>query len=717
MPKSCNPKYLTNTTFFDDGLGTYIANGKIETNNLSVQNDIDVYGNIYLYGGQLIIPDGYVDLCNNQIIDGIKQFNSNLQLNSGLILNNGALTLSNDNLTRVQWLSNISSDLKTILDTINLAITNLSYTTATLTTKLTSSYFWVTGGLRFDGVLLLQNGSIQINNLTCSNIQYLANLNQNVQSALTTLQTKTINQSYNSTTNTTTFSSSFLVGNYLHAQTNFRLDGAFYCGTNASVFIPNSTMQAIQYLSGTSSNINTNIQSLLTKTTNITFSSPQTIVSGTLTSSVLAFTTSINSISKATFDNVMNYCGSLTQNVETNLNALKLKTTNISYDNGSNKTTISNNVDIQSLTITSSINSFSKANFENAIQRTYTLTQDAETGINSASALAAGAASASAANTATLAVITTTTIPAMQVTIAANTADIGLLDGRVSTLESKTTQMTYSTALSKTSFGSTLEASSFQFTTLTSGFTQVGNQECIFVGQVKVRNDLLIENGFGLTSSGGINQQNNNSNNTFNSPVSMTNNLTTSGNQTNINSTTTQIGTNAISTLSVNSTSTFNSDVTISNTKNLKVKNIIPHVFDDVIFGGEGGLFTTDDVVFNMKLKANEPVSILSSYQQGTSALRYTSQTYNTTNNINCSTSLTIDSPYVYCNAYFNCTNANSGTTYQINSPSISIGTNESVLSLNTITIGSVSAGSIINLNGVVNSVFPINTTSIFSQF
>jgi len=53
----------------------------------------------------------------------------------------------------------------------------------------------------------------------------------------------------------------------------------------------------------------------------------------------------------------------------------------------------------------------------------------------------------------------------------------------------------------------------------------------------------------------------------------------------------------------------------------------------------------------------------------------------------------------------------------QLNSNTINIGVNQGVLANNSINIGAITSASVINLNGIVNSTFPINTTGIFSQF
>ena len=58
-----------------------------------------------------------------------------------------------------------------------------------------------------------------------------------------------------------------------------------------------------------------------------------------------------------------------------------------------------------------------------------------------------------------------------------------------------------------------------------------------------------------------------------------------------------------------------------------------------------------------------------------------------------------------------------SGNSLQLNSQTVNIGTNQSVMALNTINIGAITSASIINLNGIVNSSFPINTTAGIFQF
>jgi hypothetical protein len=63
-------------------------------------------------------------------------------------------------------------------------------------------------------------------------------------------------------------------------------------------------------------------------------------------------------------------------NTNTNINTLTTKLTNISY--ASNKTTISGNTEVADIDFTGSINNFSKTDFNNAINRCKSLTDDCQ---------------------------------------------------------------------------------------------------------------------------------------------------------------------------------------------------------------------------------------------------------------------------------------------------------------------------------------------------
>lgn len=577
----------------------------------------------------IVIPN-YVDLSSNQVINGLKTFTQNLQLNSGLVLNNGGLILSNGNLQKIAFISSATEDL---------------------------------------------------------------------QNAINTLKTKTQLQSYNSTFNSTVFSNNLVSNSQFQATGILRIDGPVWI-TGANQYTNAQVASIFANTVGLTSSAQTQLSALQTKTTNITFTSPQTIISGTTTTATLSFTGTLNNLSKAGFDTLVNNTSSLVgpiqpqiDSINTNVSTVTGKVTNISYNAVSNTTTISNNVNIQSLQITSSINSFSKANFENAITQSISLTSPAQTQINSLIASVAATDAVVAGNTAAIALINTTTIPALQLQITTLSGEVTAIDGRVSTLESKTTQQTYSSALSKTTFGATLQANAFQFSTLSSGFTQTANQEVILIGNTRIRNNLFLENGFGINTEGGITQTIAGSTNYFAGSLTSNNTLT------------------------VNGLTSFNNDVTITGTKKLIVKNIVPIAFDDIYFGSTAG-YETDDCIFNMMVKINQPININNSFQMGTNLSRYPFGCYTTEFGVDANSSITLNTPVLNLSGtQVNCNNLNSSTAMNINANTINIGTNQGLSAFNGINIGNIASLSVINLNGVVYSTFPLSITGAISQW
>jgi hypothetical protein len=102
-----------------------------------------------------------------------------------------------------------------------------------------------------------------------------------------------------------------------------------------------------------------------------------------------------------------------------------------------------------------------------------------------------------------------------------------------------------------------------------------------------------------------------------------------------------------VSNFNCNSTASFGGDITMLSTKNLRLKNIVPILLDDIYFGGEAGVHTTDDVVFNMKLVANQPVSVNNTFQVGTTVSRYTLNSYTTTTVLDANTGMTLTTPTI----------------------------------------------------------------------
>jgi hypothetical protein len=322
------------------------------------------------------------------------------------------------------------------------------------------------------------------------------------------------------------------------------------------------------------------------------------------------------------------------------------------------------------------INNISVLDFSNVMMYCKSLTSDCQTQITAATGTAASALALATTASAGVAGITTVSIPGLQGQITAQGLTIANNTDAITTLQQKTTGISYSNATTKTSIN-LLDVTTFRMTNLESGFTQNVNQPVVIIGTCRIRNGFSVTDGFGISVDGGI-TQNNNSANTFNGSVSCIRDFTSSGTNINLNSTNIQIGTSTAAALTVNATSTFNSDINLLGTKKLVIKNIVPLNLDDIYFGGQAGSYVLYNAYFNMKTAFNEPVSVLANYKQGTTALRYTSESFNSTYSVTANTSVTLSAPLV------------------------SIG---NLLSATTIYGNLVVVGSITNSTGVLNMI------------
>ena len=77
------------------------------------------------------------------------------------------------------------------------------------------------------------------------------------------------------------------------------------------------------------------------------------------------------------------------------------------------------------------------------------------------------------------------------------------------------------------------------------------------------------------------------------------------------------------------------------------MKNIVPILFDDIVIG-DSVVNSTDDVIFNMQMVANRPVSINNTFQQGTTLNRFSSTNYTTTSLIDANTGMTLTAPSIF---------------------------------------------------------------------
>ena len=315
------------------------------------------------------------------------------------------------------------------------------------------------------------------------------------------------------------------------------------------------------------------------------------------------------------------------------IGTLNTKTTNISF--ASNTTTVSSTLSSSVFTVSSSINGFSAANFNNAIDYSRTLTSSSQSQHDATLAIATPALAASTANTAALAVITTTTLPAMSLLISANTTAITNVEDDVATLSQKTTQILYNSTTSITTIGATCSLNVLRLTTLNSGLTQDENQPVVFIGTTRFRNGVRISDGFGFDVSG---------NGDFGGSLTSNAGFTCNGNNANLNTTAIQIGSSSAATLTVNATSSFTSDMTLSATKKLVLKNIVPPNLENIFIGGETAAYNSYTTNFNTKAVFNEPINTYSSVNIGSNAFRSPLTSYNDTFAVDASTSATLTS-------------------------------------------------------------------------
>ena len=725
------PKSMSNTISFNDNAGTIIENGTITTNEVDVNGPItatglaingnittsgimqaqqvDVSGNITAIGNitstgnmttSQITTNGDINLTGS-IVNGSNAiyFNeeyqfidipNNSHIYGTLFLDYGGVTYNVGDIisqgtsgTYVSYPS-ITYDASTNTTTFtgamafpstsiaSTAINNTSFLTLTTNQNVSGSKTYsvsqiFTSDIRLDGALVLNTNTLSIPNSTLQNIQYLSGLTSNVNTNITALQTKTTNISFAGSTTTftgtlvfpvgsiptnritgtavnlnsvqtitgqktfsdlTTFTGSvaFVVGsistnsisgtavNLSDSQTifgiktfsvqpiitaNLRLEGSLVLSTNSTI-----TQTQLEYLTGLTNDVQNSINALETKTANQTSSGSSTTFTGNLIADSIVFNTFLNTVSPTTFG----FISDLTSSAQFQINGVK----------------------------STADNAFSIAN----------------TASNNASSALALATTANGLAGTALAAATGAVATAGTALSSASTANsrcsalegrVDNHDGDIGALEVKTTRMSYNSGTSRTTFTNTLQANSFQFTSLTSGFNQTVTDAITIRGATEVRNTLSITNGSGLNVDGGI-QQLDNSPNAYNGTVTCNNNFTASGNQCSLNATAVQIGITSLETLTINSPATFNNDVTLVANKKLTIRNIVPLGLDDIYFGSDAGGYVNYNCYFNMKSTFYEKVTIIDEVAIGTLAFRAPLNSYNSTVLIDASTSIDLES-------------------------------------------------------------------------
>ena len=294
-----------------------------KTTNIS----FDSGTNTTTIGGLLTLPAGtinsssinntsFVDLTNGQTINGIKRFTANVRMDSALLVNAGATSISN---TVLGYISTLSSNCQTQLSGLNNRITAVETKTTPITYTALTTTTLITGIIQWTGTLngwSTTNFSNAINYAKDATSPLQTQINNINAVTLAANNTFTGNQTFNGTTTTvanTLSSSTFTFSTSINGTTKAIFDNILlYC---------NSLSGNVQTAITTA---NTNISTLTTKLTDISFASSTTTIANTLASSTLTFSTTINGATKTVFDNVMLYCNTLSGNVQTAL-------TNLSY--------------------------------------------------------------------------------------------------------------------------------------------------------------------------------------------------------------------------------------------------------------------------------------------------------------------------------------------------------------------------------------------------
>jgi hypothetical protein len=660
------PKNLSGVIILTDKAGTTISNGVVTTNEVITKSITDT-GDIYMSGGifngsnSILFNEPYqfVDIQHNLHVYGtmLLDYQGNT-LNVGQLLaagGGGGGSTAYPSITYNSSTGETTFSGSLIFPTSSIAsgsINNSDFMTLSTSQNVSGSKTYSTqqnfsNNIRIDGSILLNSAGLTLNNSNLQKIQYLSNVSSDIAASLSSLSTKLTDISYSSVSPITT-----TINNKLQCSTISFSNTLNGVSSTTYGFISTLSANCQTQLTTNANSITSaqnDIQVLKDATRNLSATSSastfaNTLNTSTLNASTFVFSNTINSISATDFSNVMFYCKNLTSDASASILALQNKTQYLSYS--ANTSSFSNTLNSSTFAFSNTINGFSVLDFSNVMFYCKTLTSNCQDQITAATATAASGLALATTASAGVAGIVTVSIPGLQGQITAQGVLIGNNSDAIGTLQQKTTQISYNNTTSITTIGSTCSTNVFRLTTLNSGLVQDENQPVVFIGTTRFRNGVTISDGFGLDVSGGITQTNNSAN-TFNGSVSCIRDFTSSGTNSNLNSTNIQIGTSTAAALTVNATSTVNSDMTFSATKKLVIKNIVPRNLDDIYFGGEAGAYVLYNTIFNTKTAFNEPVSFLANYKQGTTALRYTSESFNSTYSVTANTSVTLSAPLV----------------------------------------------------------------------
>ena len=640
-------------------IGNITSSGTLTASQATINGDINLTGSLINGSNAIYFNEQYqfIDIPNNSHIYGT------LFLDYGGITYNVGDIISQGTSGTYASYPSITYDASTNTTTFtgamvfpatsiaSTAINNTSFLTLTTNQNVSGSKTYsvsqiFTSDIRLDGALVLNTNTLSIPNSTLQKLQYISTISSDIQTQTTALQTKTANFTAVGTTTTFTGTLVFPVSSIppsrivgtgcttttvqnITATKTFTVEQIFSAnlrlnGSNLVLLSGASITQSqLGFLTGLTNDVQNSINALETKTANQTTSGSTTTFTDKIIADNIVFNTFLNTVSPTTFG----FISDLTSSAQFQINTATTKADNA-----------------QGTADTAQNTANSAQNDATSAQNTANSAKDIATaaqGTAGTAVITAGSALTAAGGASAAAAI------ALAAAQGANNR-CTLLEGRVdnnetdiTALQVKTTRMSYNSATSRTTFTNTLQASSFQFTSLTSGFNQTVTSAITLRGATEIKNTLSITDGYGLNVDGGI-QQLDNSPNAYNGTVTCNSNFTATGNQCSLNSTAVQIGLSSLETLSVNSLATFNNDITLVAGKKLTIKNIVPINLDDIYFGSQSGAYVNYNCYFNMKATFYEPVTIIDEVAIGTLAFRAALTSYNDTITLDASSDIDI---------------------------------------------------------------------------
>jgi len=707
-------------------------------------NTTTFIGNLSFSANQIassaINNSDFLTLETTQTVNGVKTFSgtqifSSIQLNSNLIVNSGGTTITNAQLQLIPNISTNTTNISTNTTDINnlkVKTTNISYNpTGTLTT--------IGGNCTFTNAPTLSGANISEGTIPIAKVQGVAvNLNGN----------------------------QVITGVKQHTG-NLQLDASLLVGTSGGTVILNSTLVKINNISDTTSAVGANLTSLQNQINSINTdlddyalqSAVQAILDDKIGTMFYYQPTDFTIVNNFLTNGELQYTPDGTQKI----NLIPIIT---SSQNKLLK--VSRNEEYDFFDISSNCHIYGKLQLGNYADVAYSL---------NAVIIAEGVtAGATGLNTASLITLNITTIPAMNLkidgtalTVADHSTDIGVL-------QQKTQKISYSVQDNFTTIAGKTSIFKLYVGDLESGLIQTENLNVRFIGVTEIRNDFIVANGFGASIDGGINQLYANGLNTFSGALTVNNDFTSGGTNTNIDSTNCKIA--GLTTIKLNTQNPILSVVLPSTVGAFNAQGILigkeqtngqarncnigyNYAGDGSqdnygylglnVLAGAGNLkecfrwFPTGCAIptGNLTISTGDLTITAGSVSVPTGNITLTAGNVNLTNG---NVSLTNGDVSILNGDAFlttgnlsltsgNCNLTNgdinlvsgelktntianqSGSALDINANNINIGTNQGVLGLNTVYIGNILSGTIIYLNGAVSSPYGFNVTGAFTQW